>query len=148
MWTEIVKNMAAFPGAVLTSVDRDGYPFSQRCRPEADPVKQVLRVMLSEEEALRAGPACLLFHRHDDRLWNLKSFVVRGILASDSRSWYLAPQVFIPGMGIGGLPSYGRFLVQGRRTARRYLAKRGLARPRVAWEALAEMMSAAVEVEG
>jgi len=37
-------------------------------------------------------------------------------------------------MGIGGLLSYVRFLINGRRTTTRYLRRRGLARPPVAWD--------------
>jgi hypothetical protein len=39
-----------------------------------------------------------------------------------------------PGIDVVGLPGMLRFFVGSRRNAARYLKKRGLARPRVAWD--------------
>ncbi|MCC9074657.1 hypothetical protein FKZ61_000820 [Litorilinea aerophila] len=86
-----------------------------------------------DDLGLEPGPACLLCHRHDERLWNLKSFVVRGRLLHDKEGWAFTPEKFIPGMGIGGLWGYVRFVLTGRRNTRRYLAARGLPRPKVPW---------------
>ena len=82
----------------------------------------------------RAGPATLLCHSHDENLWNLKSFLVRGVLAKDDGGWSFEPGQFIPGAGIGGLPAMLRFFIGSRRNAGRYLKKRGLARPRIPWD--------------
>jgi hypothetical protein len=75
----------------------------------------------------------LLWHRHDERLWKLNSFAVRGQLLQDDRGWIIRPELFIPGVGIGGWRSYLRFLVHGRRTTRLYLERRGLPRPKFDW---------------
>lgn len=147
MWDSLVSYMPRFNSAVLTALDSSGHPFSLRCRPQAEAVAQVLRLPLPEAEAtpLMPGPACLLFHKHDDRLWNLLSFVVRGTLERDGHGWVLRPSQFIPGVGIGGLMSYIRFLVDGRRTTNRYLRQRGLPRPRIPWHEWQEVIDQAKE---
>jgi hypothetical protein len=134
MWDEIVRHLAGFPSAVLTAVDETGYPFSLRCTPAPDASTQTLRLHLPEGTGVRVGPAGLLCHRHDERLWNLKSFLVRGELAQDARGWVFRPRRFVPGAGIGGLIGLLRFVRMGRSRARRYLEKRGLPRPAVPWD--------------
>lgn len=134
MWAKILRYLPEFESGVLTGLDSEGRPLSVRCRPQPDPEAGVLRLALPEALAIQAGPACLLFHRHDERLWNLLSFVVRGALACDGGGWVVRPARFVSGVGIGGLMSYVHFLVDGRRTTTHYLRQRGLARPRIAWQ--------------
>jgi hypothetical protein len=133
LWDEIVKHLVDFSSAVLTGVDEAGYPFSVRCKPEPDNSAQVLRVQLPEDTCIQPGPAGLLCHTHDDWLWNLKNFIVRGTLEQDAQGWILRPQHFTPGAGIGGLLGMVKFLRSGRRVTKRYLDKRGLARPSIPW---------------
>jgi hypothetical protein len=59
---------------------------------------------------------------------------LRGELGRDERSWVLHPRGFVPGAGIGGLIGLWRFVRASRRRTRRYLEKRGLARPEVPWD--------------
>jgi hypothetical protein len=129
-----VRHLGDFPSAVLTGVDDTGYPFSARCRPEPDGPTQTLRLQLPASIPLRAGPAGLLCHRHDAQLWNLKSFWVRGSLGANPGGWTFHPQKFVPGAGIGGPMGVVRFIRDGRRRARQYLKKRGLARPEIPWD--------------
>jgi hypothetical protein len=109
MWREIEKHLPEFPSAVITGVDPAGFPVSARCRPQVDAAERVLRVQLPPGTGLQPGPAGLLCHTHDERLWNLKSFLVRGVLERDALGWRL------------------------RRNAQRYLEQRGWPRPRVPW---------------
>jgi len=134
MWNDIKKHLSNFESAVLTGVDAEGYPFSVRCRPDADDAAEVLRVQLPAGMPLQAGPASLLCHKHDENLWKLRSFLVRGALSRDEKGWKFEPLRFIPGAGIGGLPATVRFFTGSRRNAARYLKKRGLARPRIPWD--------------
>jgi hypothetical protein len=136
MWDDIKKNLHDFDSAVLTGVDAEGYPFSVRCRPYPDAAAEVLRVQLAAGTLIQPGPASLLCHKHDENLWNLKSFLVRGALSRDEGGWRFEPLRFIPGAGIGGLPAMARFFIGSRRSARRYLKKRGLARPRIPWDGI------------
>ncbi len=135
MWDEITRHLYQFESAVLTGLDAKGYPFSVRCRPYPDTSgAEVLKVRLPAHTPLLPGPASLLCHRHDENLWNLKSFLVRGVLVRDGEGWGFEPGRFIAGAGIGGLPATIRFFTGSRRNARRYLEKRGLARPRIPWD--------------
>jgi hypothetical protein len=145
MWTSIVRYLPEFDSGVLTALDSAGSVFSLRCQPQPDTVAQVLRLSLPEQTMLMPSPGCLLFHKHDDRLWNLLSFAVRGTLERDVHGWFLHSTQFIPGVGIGGLMGYVRFLVDGRRTTNRYLRKRGLARPRIAWNEWQDVIKQAKE---
>ncbi len=132
MWDELVKQLTDFDSAVLAGVDDSGYPFSFRCKLMPD--APVLRVWVPDYARLQPGPAALLCHRHDEWLWNLKSFIVRGALEQGAQGWLLRPQQFTPGAGIGGLLGMVKFVRDGRRSAQQYLNKRGLARPRIEWD--------------
>ena len=135
MWPEITTHLYEFESAVLSGLDEDGYPFSVRCRPYPDASgAEVLRVWLPPGTLIRPGPASLLCHTHDENLWNLKGFLVRGVLFLDFGEWSFEPVRFVPGLGMGGLPGMIRFFVRSRRNARRYLEKRGLARPSIPWD--------------
>jgi len=136
MWTEIVKEMAGFSTAVLTSVDASGYPFSIRCKTNPDSVAQVLRVQMPESVQFRPGPAGLLCHQHDESLWNLKSMTLRGLLEQDDQGWFFRPLKYTPGAGIGGLPAMVKFVLEGRRSTKHFLNKRHLPRPVIAWDTI------------
>jgi hypothetical protein len=134
MRSEIVQYAGIYESAVLTALDRNGYPFSLRCGPRLDNEAQALCLILPDGAEVTPGPTCLLWHRHDERLGQMGSFVVRGTLVNDNAGWFIRPEAFIPGVGIGGWRSYMRFLVNGRRATRRYLERRGLARPQINWD--------------
>jgi len=141
MWSEIKKHHEEFRSAVLTGLDQDGFPFSLRVVPAFDEASQGIALELPAGLDIQPGPACLLFHKHNQNLWNLKSFVLRGVLEQDPSGWRLRPQQFIPGMGIGGVASYYRLLKSGRRAARQYLLKRGLPRPTIPWDEYLKMLA-------
>jgi hypothetical protein len=142
MWTEINRYLPKFKSAVLSGLDANGRPFSLRCWSQPNDVGE-LRLELPAYIPLEAGSASLLCHSHDERLWNLLSFVLRGRLEKEGQAWVFRPEQFIPGAGIGGLLSYVRFLRDGRRTTRRYLQKRGLTRPRVPWQEMQDIFEQA-----
>jgi hypothetical protein len=148
MWDDIMKHLPDFDSAVLTGVDAEGFPFSVRCWPYPDAAAEdVLRVQLPADTPIQPGPASLLCHKHDENLWNLKSFLVRGALSTDERGWCFEPLRFIPGAGIGGLPAMARFFIGSRRNARRYLKKRGLARPRIPWDEINAVKEQVISAE-
>lgn len=133
MWADIVKNLAEYPSAVLTIVDDGGYPFSFRCKPEPDASSQTLRLQLPEGLSVKPGSAGLLCHKHDELLFNMKSFGVSGTLEEDNRGWILRPRRFIPGASIKPLELL-KMIRNGRKTTNRFLKKRGLKRPEVPWD--------------
>lgn len=132
MWDKLMRYLNQFDSAVLTGYDPMGYPFSVRCTPQPDVARQVLRVQ-TPEGTLQPGPAGLLCHSHDEYLWNQRSFVVRGTLERDDQGWLFRPSQVIPGVGLDGLAGFIRFVMDARRTAKNYLAKRGLPRPKIPW---------------
>jgi hypothetical protein len=137
MWPQLEHYLPEFPSAVLTAVDATGTPYSLRCHPALVPAEQVLHIALPAGVALQPGPACLLCHAHNERLWNLKSFAVRGVLERPAAGpWIFEPRHFIPGMGIGGWRSYVHFVRHGRAATREYFAKRGQPVPHVDWESV------------
>jgi len=137
MWVDVRRHLRDFASPVLTGVDGDGYPFSIRCSPVPDEAQHVLRVSVPGWTRIRPGPASLLCHGHNQLLWDLRSFMVRGTLEPASgETWLFRPTRLVPGIGIGGLAGMVRFALAKRRTARRYLERRGLARPRIDWAQL------------
>jgi hypothetical protein len=137
MWAEMVRELENFPDAVLSCVDSSGYPFSICCKPNPDNGSQRLSIELPEYISFQAGPAWLLCHKHDEALWNLRSFTVKGQLKQDDQGcWLFYPQKYIPGAGIGGMMGLVKFLRDGRRNTKRYLEKRNLPRPAIAWDTI------------
>lgn len=152
MWAEITDHLYGFESAVLSGLDKAGYPFSVRCRPYPDKSgAEVLTVWLPPGVPIRPGPASLLCHSHDENLWSLESFLVRGVLYKDAGGWSFEPGQFIPGAGIGGLLGKIRFFTGSRRRAHHYLQKRGLALPSIPWDdndAIRKAISHELKVEG
>ena len=117
MWDAIMRHLPTFPSAVLNGLDAEGYPCSVRCRSGIERSESLLRLDLPVELALQPGPANLLCHGHDEQLWNLKSFLVRGKLQRDEDGWTFVPETFIRGAGVGGALGAVRAIVEMRRSA-------------------------------
>lgn len=133
MWHELTRRLGRYTSAVLTTVDAEGYPVSVRCRPAPDDASQTLRIELPEGLELRPGKAGLLWHTHDERLWNQWSLLVRGELRRDGAGWLVQPAQVVPGIEQTPLAFY-RFVRDCRRKAAAYLAARSLPRPAIPWE--------------
>jgi hypothetical protein len=132
MWPEIVKRLPRFASAVVSGLDRDGDPVSLRCRPTLDHHARVLRVAVPDGLGMVEGPAGLLCHYHDEQLWGLRSFLLKGTLEQTGHGWVFRPCQLVPGMDTTPLSNL-RLLRRSRRTAKRYLAARGLRRPTIPW---------------
>jgi hypothetical protein len=133
MWPEISKRLPRFASAVLTGLDSGGDPVSVRCQPTLDHHARVLWVVVPEGLGMVPGPAGLLCHRHNEQLWGLKSFLLKGTLERGGHGWVFRPRQLVPGMDTTPLSNL-RLLRNGRRTAKRYLAARGLPRPTIPWD--------------
>src|SRR5262249_52484310 len=101
-WDETLQLLPTFPGAVITALDGEGYPYSARCTPVPDQATHLLRLDLPPGAPVQPGPADLLCHDHDDFLWRQRSFVARGTLEQGPAGWAFRPERFIPGIGAGG----------------------------------------------
>jgi hypothetical protein len=134
VWSDLRAALALFPTLVLTWLDDAGYPASARLAVEPADSPQVLRFPALAGLELRAGPASVMSHSHDEQTWHVKSFMTRGRLEQDDQGWVFRPLIFIPGFGIGRVAGQVRRVLRPRSTAKRYLAKRGLARPGIPWD--------------
>ncbi len=144
MWAEVRGHLRGFSSPVLTAVDGDGYPVSIRCQLSLDERQQALRLSLPGWARITPGPASILCHVHNQLLWDLRSFLIRGMLEpTGGDTWLFRPSRFVPGIGIGGLAGIVRFALAKRRTARRYLERRGMARPTIDWGQLKALQARA-----
>jgi hypothetical protein len=144
VWTDLVRVASRFSSAVLTFRDAEGYPFSVRCHPQADDATESFQLEIPVNVPVCAGPASLLWHLHDERLWNQVSYSTRGQLEQVGTYWRYTPTRYTPGVGIGGVTAFVRFVFGARRTAAGYLTRRGLARPRVPWQQIDAIKSRAL----
>ena len=127
MRVDLERVVTRFPDAVLSGVDDDGWPASVRCRPRYDRAQAVLRCDRAPGVEIVEGRASLLWHAHDARLGRLRSLLVQGELVADGAEWVVTPTRVLGDVAVFGA---------ARRRAGRYLAARGLARPRVPWDRL------------
>lgn len=97
MWDEAAKRLNGFPEAVLTALDSHGYPVSVRVSTIGyDAAAGELSAELPEELGTVEGPANLLCHHHDDRLWHLDSTHVTGRLQRRGDGWVFVSEKFTP----------------------------------------------------
>lgn len=135
MWDSLKRQGGAFTSAVLNGRDADGYPASVRTAFTFDDAQQAVRVTVPAEAALQAGVASLLFHSHDEQLWDQQIVLVRGELVRAADGWLFRPLTFSLDNAAGGLAML-RLMLKLRKTAGAYLKKRGVARPAVPWARL------------
>lgn len=136
MWAEAAKWLNKFPDAVLTAIDADGYPASVRVPTGAyDAATGELSVPLTCPVTFTDGPANLLCHSHDEKLWNLQMVTVKGTLEKREGAWVFCSRSFQPPSRLAMVD----FVRNTRRSAQRYLDKRSLARPAVNWAAVKEI---------
>lgn len=131
-WERLTSQLARYESAVLNGLDAEGYPYSVRCHPQPDAATRTLS-LAGMTAPLREGPASLLCHWHDERLWKQRSFLARGQLVRDGARWRFTPTQLIS--GIDNSPAaLGRFFMHARGVAAGYLAKRKLPRPVIPWD--------------
>jgi len=124
-----LRELKHYPDVVLSFVDADGRPTSNRLRPA--PLADG-RLALPPVAGLRPGTASLLGHSHDEKLWSLRSFVSVGSVEPGPDGWAFTPERYVPG-ATPDPRALIRTVRTARRTAKRYLEARGLPRPTVAW---------------
>jgi hypothetical protein len=132
-WAEAARHVGRFPEGVVSARDANGFPLSVRqTRLAFDAATGTVPVTIPDALDAAPGPACLLCHAHDDKLWSLRAIQVKGRLERDGAGWRFVTTAFAP-------PSAWRMLRDARATAKSYLAKRGLATPEVNFAAIARM---------
>lgn len=147
MWnSQLIALARAYSSAILTIVEPSGYPLSARCTVTFDEMREVIGFTLVPALARDwQGKACLLFHRHNERLEGQHELQIRGELINAAGELVFHPSAFATGTGSttkDAMPHAGapldliRFMLLGQRKARAYLRKRGIAWPAIDFEAL------------
>lgn len=131
-YREVIQRLPGYKSAVLSWLEANGAPASVRAvlSPTAN---ELLRVQHPARH-LRPGPASILCHSHDAKLWNQRSFIATGQLNTNGSDWTFSPQHFVTGMSRNPVAMI-KFLHGARTTAHRYLSHRGLTKPTVPWAA-------------
>lgn len=136
VWDEAAKWLNKFPEAVLTVIDGNGYPASVRVSTSGyDKVSGELAVSLPAAIDGAAGPASVLCHSHDEKLWNLQMITIHGAVEKREGAWIFRTESFEPPTKLAMLD----FIRNARRSAQKYLDKRGLPRPQVNWAEIKEV---------
>ena len=154
MWDDRLAALAAdYETAVLSWMAPTGDPVSVRCRVVLDrDTERVTFPALPPLATEAAGLACLLFHRHDERLEGLRQMVIKGELVTGDGALVFHVTGFVTANGRTGtdlMPHAGaplhmfQFYRLGRRKAREYLAKRGEPWPPIPFEAIARAVAEA-----
>ncbi|MEU4084665.1 pyridoxamine 5'-phosphate oxidase family protein [Streptomyces aureus] len=124
--------LARASSAVLAARDASGAPVLARTVPRPTPSGYLVEV--PADCPVEDGPAGLLVHRHDERLNHMYNAFVRGTVERTEAGRLLVPSTVIEPMGSGRASDAWRVLRQTKRSTDRYLARRGLSRPKVEWD--------------
>jgi hypothetical protein len=146
MWDDIYQALETHDSAVLTAFDASGFPFSIRCKPVVDRANKRLLVELPNPTEIQPGKAGLLMHSHNDELWDLVQFLLRGTLVRGGDGWYFVPASAHGTPRVPGALDTMRQLRAMRGTADRYLKHRGLPRPEVPWDDIQRLHEEAADL--
>jgi hypothetical protein len=139
VWSEAAKELSKFPEAVLTALDPVGYPVSVRqAAPPYDPATGKFTVLWPPDLPVAEGPAAVLCHYHDEKLWNIKQLQIKGRLEREADQWVFTSTDFRP-LPRSQLTALWHLARNTRKAGRRYLGRRGLEMPRVNWKAVQEV---------
>jgi len=136
MWNKQLAKLATrYPTGVLTIADVGGYPASVRLVARLDTKRRIVTFPAPPPYAQDwRGKACLLFHRHNNRLEGLRQMVLKGELVEEDGVVALRVTDFVTANGqtnTDEMPHAARpihmlqFLLLGRRRAKEYERKRG-----------------------
>jgi hypothetical protein len=136
VWSEAAKWLGEFDEAVLTALDADGYPVSIRIDPRNyDATTGALPATFPSVLNVAAGPANLMSHRHDEKMWHLNAIQIKGRLESHDGGWVFQSANFDAPSKL----AFIQFLASTRTAGQKYLDKRGLQRPAINWSAVKEI---------
>jgi hypothetical protein len=136
VWAEAAKWLGKFDEAVLTGVDADGYPVSVRVKPgDYDATTGTLPASFPSALHVVEGPANVLAHSHDEKMWHLNMIQIKGRLEHRNDGWVFQSTNFDAPSKL----AFVQFVRSNSTAAQKYLDKRGLKRPRVNWAAVKEI---------
>lgn len=140
---KLKEYLQAFPDAILTGVDVQGYPVSVRCHPRIDKTGETLLLHLPPDIQIIPGLAGLLCHSHDEKLWHLKSFALQGNIDHQDEISLFHVQRLLPGMNMAGAPGPLATIIRGRRRMKHILQKRGQTPPTIPWQRMKQIADTA-----
>lgn len=124
MWKRVKKDLGKYPEAVLNTKDAEGRGVSVRQTQLAfDEATGTLPVSIPSALGAVAGPATLLAHFHDEKVWNMHSMSIKGALEQRAGQWVFVTSSYRPARIMD-------FLRGTRVSAAKYLERRGLPRPK------------------
>jgi hypothetical protein len=136
VWAEAAQWLSKFEGAVLTAVDADGYPVSIRVTArDYDATNGTLPAAFPPALQVAEGPANVLAHSHDEKLWKLQMIQIKGRLERRGDGWVFQSTHFDAPSKL----AFFKFLRGNSVAAQKYLDKRGLKRPSINWAAVKEI---------
>lgn len=141
MWANAATQVAKFSEGVLTAVDANGYPVSVRqLALPYDATDGSMPVTLPDALGAVEGPANLLCHFHDDKLWDMRAIQLKGRLERRGDTWVFVTTSFTP-------PSMLQMIRGVQRSTQSYLDKRGLAKPQVAFDVINKLWERAKQIQ-
>lgn len=140
MWKRAKKDLSKYPEAVLNAKDAEGRGVSVRQRELAfDVATGTMPVKLPSSLGAVAGPATLLGHFHDDKVWNMHTMSIRGTLEQRAGQWVFVASSYQPARIMD-------FLRGTRVSARKYLERRGLPWPKPNYEVINRLFEEAGKI--
>jgi hypothetical protein len=126
------KHLKKYSEGVLNAVDAEGRPFSVRQATLAwDSASGTMPVKIPDVLGPIASPASLLCHFHDENMWSLRAVLVKGRIERRGDGWVFVGTAFDP-------PSMWKMMSGIKKSTKNYLEKRGLERPKVNFDSIAE----------
>jgi hypothetical protein len=145
MWDNILDALELHDTALLNGYDEHGFPFSIRCMPVADRRNRRLWIEIPNGSGIQPGRASILMHSHNEELWDLVQFLIRGTLVKTSEGHYFVPaSVNGSPRPAGGMDAI-RTLRGIRRRGNAYLEHRNIPRPQVPWDDVKQLQERAQE---
>ena len=132
----LARAIGRLPVIRLTVLEASGYPASTLCPAVPDSGDRVLRLDVPGWLGVSAGPASLMSHRHDEKLWNLAGFLARGLLEADDTGWLFRPTAYVT-LSVTKPAEVLGFVRGSRRAARAHLQRRQTPPPAIPWDKLA-----------
>jgi len=139
---DLARALGRFPAPRLTVVSHVGYPASTICPAVVSSGDRVLRLDVPAWLSAAPGPASLMSHRHDEKLWHLAGFLARGALEADGTGWLFRPTKYVT-FGATSPAGIVAFVRSTRRAARADLQRRQTPPPPIPWDKLAAAKEAA-----
>lgn len=140
MSLEAAKEIAKFSEGVVNALDAQGYPLSVRqLSLPYDGATGTMPLIVPESLGMVEGPASLLCHFHDEKMWNLRSILIKGRVVRQDGRWQFRTISF-------EAPSFFKMMSATRANMKAYLAKRNLPVPVVNFTGVKELWQRAAQL--